>query len=172
MRCVKTAVIAVALMAMPIVGVAQSERGSITGVVIDTSRAAIPGVSVRVINAGTNATTTLVSSETGSYSAASLPPGVYRIEASIPGFQSANVEGIRLTAGATARVDITLNLGQMSESVNVVADAQQMQTQDAKVSTNVSNELIDQLPLVVGGAMRSVFDLVAIVPEAKGSGAN
>ena len=113
-----------------------------------------------------------MSSETGSYSAASLPPGLYRIEASIPGFQSANVDGIRLTAGGTARVDITLNLGQMSDSVNVVADAQQMQTQDAKVSTNVSNELIDQLPLVVGGAMRSVFDLVGIVPEAKGTGAN
>ena len=172
MRSLKTALFLVAVLATPIVGFAQSERGSITGVVIDTSRAAIPGVSVRVINAGTNATTTLVSSETGSYSAASLPPGVYRIEASIPGFQSANVDGIRLTAGATARVDITLNLGQMSESVNVVADAQQMQTQDAKVSTNVSNELIDQLPLVVGGAMRSVFDLVAIVPEAKGTGAN
>ena len=136
---------------------------------MDTSRAAIPGVSVRVINVGTNATAALVSSETGSYSAASLPPGVYRIEASIPGFQSANVDGVRLTAGATARVDITLNLGQMSESVNVVADTQQMQTQDAKVSTNVSNQLIDQLPLVVGGAMRSVFDLVSIVPEAKGS---
>ena len=83
---------------MPIVGFAQSERDSITGVVIDTSRAPIPAVSVKVINAGTNATTTVVSSKTGSYSAAS-------------GFQSANVDGIRLTAGATARVDITLNLG-------------------------------------------------------------
>ena len=102
----------VAALAIPIVAFAQSERGSITGVVMDTSRAAIPGVSVRVINVGTNATATLVSSETGSYSAASLPPGVYRIEASIPGFQSANVDGVRLTAGATARVDITLNLGQ------------------------------------------------------------
>lgn len=171
-RYSRSFLVLVAALAMPIAGFAQSERGSITGVVVDTSRAAIPGVSVRVINVGTNATTTLVSSETGSYSAASLPPGVYRIEASIPGFQSANVDGVRLTAGATARVDITLNLGQMSESVNVVADTQQMQTQDAKVSTNVSNELIDQLPLVVGGAMRSVFDLVSIVPEAKGTGAN
>ena len=45
-----------------------------------------------------------------------------------------------------------------------------MQTEDAKVSTNISNELIDQLPLVVGGAMRSVFDLVSTIPEAKGSG--
>ena len=45
-----------------------------------------------------------------------------------------------------------------------------VQTEDAKISTNMSNESIDQLPLVVGGAMRSVFDLVATVPESKGSG--
>ena len=86
--------------------------------------------------------------------------------------RSANVEGIRLTAGATARVDVTLNLGAIAESVNVVARSTLMQTEDAKVSTNISNELIDQLPLVVGGAMRSVFDLVSTVPEAKGSGTN
>ena len=47
-----------------------------------------------------------------------------------------------------------------------------VQTEDAKVTTNISNELIDQLPLVVGGAMRSVFDLVSTIPEAKGSGTN
>src|SRR4029079_16805825 len=47
-----------------------------------------------------------------------------------------------------------------------------MQPQDAKVTTNISNELIGQLPLVVGGAMRSVFDLVSTIPEAKGTGAN
>ena len=56
--------------------------------------------------------------------------------------------------------------------MNVVARNSLVQTEDAKVSTNISNELIDQLPLVVGGAMRSVFDLVSTVPEAKGSGAN
>src|SRR5438876_2995288 len=60
---------------------AQSERGSITGVVQDTSKAAIPGVSVKVINTATNAATDVVSSESGDYSAANLPPGPYRIEA-------------------------------------------------------------------------------------------
>ena len=67
---------------------------------------------------------------------------------------------------------MTLTSGAVTESVNVVAQNTLMQTEDAKVSTNISNELIDQLPLVVGGAMRSVFDLVSTVPEAKGSGTN
>jgi hypothetical protein len=151
---------------------AQSERGNITGVVADPSRAGIPGVSVKVINTGTNATTQVVTAEAGTYSALNLPPGSYRIEAALQGFQTANVEGITLVAGATARVDVVLTLGAVSESVNVTARNTLMQTEDAKVSTNISNELIDKLPLVVGGAMRSVFDLVSTVPEAKGSGTN
>ncbi len=170
-RLIVTGLAAVTL-ALPSPCGAQSERGSVTGVVQDTTKAWIPGVSVKVVNTATNATVTVVSSEAGAYSAANLPPGIYRIEASIPGFQSANVAGIRLAAGATARIDMTLNIGAVTESVDVVARNALMQTEDAKVSTNISNELIDQLPLVVGGAMRSVFDLVSTVPEAKGSGAN
>ena len=169
---VMVAGLAIVSLTIPSPGVAQSERGSIAGVVQDTTRAGIPGVAVKVINTATNATTSLVSSESGTYSAVNLPPGTYRIEASIPGFQSANVAGIRLAAGAAARIDVTLNLGAVTESVDVVATSALLQTEDAKVSTNISNELIDQLPLVVGGAMRSVFDLVSTVPEAKGSGAN
>ena len=103
--------LATAALATPALSFAQSERGSITGVVEDTTKAAIPGVSVSVINTATNATTHVVSSESGTYSAANLPPGTYRIEASLTGFRSAKIDGVRLTAGATARADITLNLG-------------------------------------------------------------
>src|SRR5882762_4044598 len=164
--------LAAVVFATPAPSFAQSERGSITGVIQDTTKAPIPGVSVKVINTATNATTDVVSSAAGAYGAANLPPGPYRIEASLTGFQSARVDGIRLTAGGTTRVDVTLNLGAITESVTVVANSPLLQTEDAKISTNISNELIDQLPLVVGGAMRSVFDLVATVPESKGSGTN
>jgi carboxypeptidase family protein len=164
--------VAATSLALPGLCLAQSERGNITGVVEDSTKAGVPGVSVKVINTATNATINLVTSEGGNYNAANLPPGTYRVEASIEGFQSSTVDGIRVTAGATARIDVKLNLGAMSESVSVVADNKQMQTNDAKVSTNISNELIDQLPLVVGGAMRSVFDLVSTIPEAKGTGGN
>ena len=147
---------------------AQSERGSITGVVQDTTRSMVPGVAVKVVNTATNTTTTVFSADSGSYGVASLPPGVYRVEASIMGFQTAKVDGIRVAAGATARIDVTLTPGALSESVNVVAVNTTVQTEDAKITTNVSNEQIDKLPLVVGGAMRSVFDLVQVIPEAQG----
>ena len=149
---------------------AQTERGTITGIVMDSSKAAVPGVSVRVINTATTVATNVVSSDSGSYSAANLPPGTYRLEATLQGFQTSNVEGVILNAGTTARIDITLNLGSVTESVNVVADNQTVSTEDAKVATTVSNRLIDELPLVVGGAMRSPFDLLSTVPEARGTG--
>ena len=149
---------------------AQTERGTITGVVMDTSKAAVPGASITVVNTATNSSTNIVSSESGTYSAANLPPGPYRIEATLQGFQTSRVEGITLNAGTTARVDVTLNLGSVSESVLVVAENAVVQTEDAKVATTVSNRLIDELPLVVGGAMRSPFDLLTTVPEARGSG--
>ena len=123
--------LAIVAFATPTPSFAQSERGSITGVVVDTTKAGIPGVSVKVVNTATNATANLVSSESGTYSANNLSPGTYRLEASLQGFQSAVVESIRVTAGATARVDVTMNLGAIAESVTVVARSTFVQTEDA-----------------------------------------
>jgi hypothetical protein len=161
-----------AVLVLPLTAFAQSERGTITGLVMDSSKAAVPGVSVAVINTGTNAATNVVSSDSGNYSATNLPPGTYRIEATLQGFQTSKVEGITLNAGTAARVDVTLSLGSVSESVLVVAENAVVSTEDAKVATTVSNRLIDELPLVVGGAMRSPFDLLSTVPEARGSGSS
>ena len=146
---------------------AQSERGNITGVVTDASNAAVPNAPVKIVNMGTNAATSVIASSSGEYSAANLGPGTYRLEVSTPGFQSAIVDNITLTAGATARVDVRLQVGGVTQTVEVAAQNAQVQTEDAKISTSVSNKLVDELPLVVGGAMRSPFDLVSTVPEAK-----
>ena len=90
----------VVVLAVPFGALAQTERGTITGIVMDSSKAAVPGDSMRVVNTATNVATNVVSSESGSYSAANLPPGPYRVEASLPGFQTSNVEGITLSAGS------------------------------------------------------------------------
>lgn len=162
--------LAAASLAVPTRSFAQTERGSITGVVADSTKGALPGVTVKVINTATNVATNLVSSDSGTYTAANLPPGVYKVEATLEGFKSASVDGVRVTAGGSARVDVNMEIGSMAESVNVVAESTSVQTDNAKVSTNVSNEMIDELPLVVGGAMRSPFDLISTVPEARGTG--
>jgi hypothetical protein len=154
----------------PALGAAQSERGTISGVVVDSSKAGVPGVSVTVTNVATNQTTTTVSSATGSYSVGNLPPGTYKVDAVLEGFRTTSVANVQVTAGSTSRIDATMEIGGVAEVVNVVAEASFLQTEDARVASTVSNQLIDQLPLVVGGAMRSVFDLVSTVAESKGTG--
>src|SRR5688500_16303826 len=87
-----------AILALPAGSLAQTERGAISGLVTDETKAAVPGVAIKVINAGTNVTTNVVSSDAGSFSATNLPPGTYRIEATLQGFRTSIVQGIILTA--------------------------------------------------------------------------
>jgi len=164
--------LAAVVLSLPAAAAAQSERGTISGLVVDSTKAGLPGVSVVITNTATNQAITAVTSESGAYSAPNLAPGSYRVEASIDGFRPVRVDAFRLTAGATARLDFTLEVGAIAEQITVVANTAFVHTSDARVVTNISNQLIDQLPLVVGGAMRSVFDLVGTVAEAKGTGAN
>jgi hypothetical protein len=152
------------------VAIAQTERGSITGVVTDPQGAAISGASVAVIQTATNTTSHVTTSAAGEYTATNLLPGSYRVEVSSPGFKRSVHDSVVVTAGATVRLDPQLQLGQVSEVVEVLASAAQIQTENAKVSTVVGNKLVDELPLVVGGAMRSPFNLVSITAESKGRG--
>ena len=86
------------------------------------------------------------------------------------GFQENIQTNVVVAAASTVRLDVQLQLGQVSETVEVQAMAQVIQTDNAKVSTQVTNQLVDELPLVVGGAMRSPFNLVQVAAEAKGDG--
>ncbi len=136
----------------------------------DSSNAVVPGVAVTVLNVETNAATNVITSDSGTYSAVNLPPGTYRVQAVLEGFQTSIAEGVIVTPGGSSRIDLTLSAGGVTSEIKVTADATQLHTEDARSVTAVSNKLIDELPLVVGGAMRSPFDLISTVPEARGSG--
>jgi len=148
----------------------QFERGTISGVVSDTAGGAMPNVAISIINSATNIAVKVTSTSTGEFNVPNLQPGDYRIDISSPGFKHFVESGVHVTAGSTVREDVQLQLGQVSESIEVKAQAVQLQTEDAKVTSAVENKMIDELPLVVGGAMRSAFDLVTITPQAKGTG--
>ncbi|MBC7924193.1 MAG: TonB-dependent receptor [Bryobacteraceae bacterium] len=149
---------------------AQSERGNITGLVTDPGGAAIAAATLTVINLSTNATTTASSTGSGDYNVPNLLPGTYRVEIVAPGFKKNVQTNVVVAAASSIRVDVQLQLGQVTETVEVQAVAQVIQTDNAKVSTQVQNKLVDELPLVVGGAMRSPFNLVQVAAEAKGDG--
>ena len=99
-----------------------------------------------------------------------LSPGRYRVEVSAAGFKRFVREDVTLTAAGTLRLDAQLSLGQLTETVQVTAAVAQIQTENAKISTAVQNRMVDELPLVVGGALRSPFNLVTVTPEARGDG--
>lgn len=149
---------------------AQSERGNITGIVTDQSGAAIAGAQLTLTQRDTNTITKAVATSAGEYNLPNLLPGAYRMEVTANGFKRYLQQNIMLAAGNTLRIDATLQLGQVSESIEVTAAAATIQTENAKVSTLVENKLVDELPLVVAGSMRSPFNLVAVAAEAKGDG--
>src|SRR5437763_3247818 len=149
---------------------AQTERANLTGTVSDPSGAPIAGAAVKVIHLATNTTTTVRTTGVGDYNVSNLSPGQYRVEVSAPGFKRSLQDEITLTAAGTRRLDAELQLGQLSETVQVSAAVAQIQTENAKITTSVQNKMVDELPLVVGGALRSPFNLVTITPEARGDG--
>ena len=149
---------------------AQSERGNITGIVTDPTGASVAGAQLTLVQRDTNTLTKAVSTGTGEYNLASLQPGAYKIEITASGFKRFVQQNLMVSGGGTVRVDATLQLGQVSDSIEITAAAATIQTENAKVTTLVENRLVDELPLVVAGSMRSPFNLVAVAAEARGSG--
>src|SRR5690348_16520460 len=148
----------------------QSERGTISGAVRDASGAIVQGAQVHVTNPATNENYELSSNEAGEFTLPSLPAGTYNLRVEKPGFRTAALTGITVNAATTSRADVTLEVGQAQQTVEVQANAVQLATEDAKTSVTVNNKLVNDLPLVVAGAVRSPFDLAAITPESKNLG--
>jgi hypothetical protein len=149
---------------------AQSERGTITGVVHDSSGAVVPGAKVSIVNQSTKVTLSVNSNEAGEYTMPSLQPGTYVVRANKEGFRTSQVTGLVLDATQTVRADLNLEVGTATQTVEVIASAIQVQSEDAKSSTTLQNKLINDLPLVVGGTVRTPFDLAALTPDAKNLG--
>jgi hypothetical protein len=125
---------------------AQEVRASITGIVTDSQGAPVPGVSVVVTNLSSNASVTQQSNESGIYLAPFLAPGSYRLTSEKQGFKRFVRDGIVLQAQDRARVDITLELGELAQSVTVSSDVSLLQTETASRSQVIANELIAQVP--------------------------
>jgi Carboxypeptidase regulatory-like domain len=146
---------------------AQGDRGTITGTVTDQSGAVVPEAKVKAVHVGTNVERTTEASSTGDYTIPALQAGTYRIEVEARGFKTLVRNDIVLTPGLTQRVDASLQVGEVSDTVEVTAQAPLLQTDNAKINTAVSQKFVNDLPLVVGGQLRSPLDLALITPEAK-----
>src|SRR5678809_514497 len=102
--------------------VAQTSNASVTGFVQDPSQAFIPGVTVTATNTETGVVNSTITNETGSYNIPSLLPGVYKLSAVLPGFRTQVYNDVRLGQGVVARYNFTMEVGQVTQSVDVTAN--------------------------------------------------
>ena len=118
--------------------------GTVTGEVTDATAAVVPGATVTIRNLDTNATRTVVTNADGLYSVPLLPPGIYDVRVEKEGFRGAARSAIELQVQQTARVDFTLAVGQVSETLDVAGQAALLNTEDATVGRHqpISRRLI------------------------------
>ena len=126
---------------------AQTQTGTLTGTVTDSSGAVLVGAKVTITNEGTNVAQTTTTDAQGRYLVPLLPAGAYDLEASLAGFQTVVHKDITLAVGATPVVDFALPVGKVSETVTVAGEVSQVDTQSAAVSSLVSSQQVNQLPL-------------------------
>ena len=149
---------------------AQNDRGVITGTIKDASGAVVPGAQVSAVQTGTNARFRANSTTTGDFTVPSLPVGTYRIRVENTGFKVYIADNVVVAAGATVLLNVALEVGTAQQTVEVFANAQMLQAESARVATEVSNRMVDDLPVVVNGAVRSPFDLSATTAEVSSTG--
>ena len=98
-------------------------NGAIEGIVADNSGGVLPGVTVTVTNTQTGTVRSVVTNENGLYRASLLPLGAYRVTAELQGFKTFAQAGVTVGVGQTANVDVRLEVGDLSETISVTADA-------------------------------------------------
>jgi hypothetical protein len=137
---------------------AQSTTATILGYVRDGSGAAVVGAPINVVNTETNVTRAAKSDSEGAYQVLFLPIGTYRVEVSAPGFKKFERTGIVLDVNRNARIDAVLEVGQLTESVEVQAEAPLVETKVPVLGLTVTNQEIETLPLVD----RDIYSLLSL----------
>lgn len=151
------------LFSVPAGLLAQSDNGSISGFVRDPSNGVVPNAKVSVKNQ-TGLSRQVVTSDSGYYNITNIPPGLYTITISAPGFQTWTSTGDKLDPSAVLGVDATLHVGAATETVTVSASAATLQTESASVQDVVTRQQIDSLEL----SGRNPIYMAMLVPGARG----
>ncbi|HTV02216.1 MAG TPA: TonB-dependent receptor [Luteitalea sp.] len=142
---------------------AQAIYGTVTGEVLDDSGAAVPGVTVSVVNQDTGLTLEGVSDDAGAYTIRNVTAGPYTLKASLQGFKEYVQTGIPVTPGGIVRVNAKLEVGSLTESVTVTTEAALLKTDKADVSVDLRPEEVVNLPL---NQYRNYQALMNLVPGA------
>ena len=134
----------------------QTFSAGLTGVVSDSAGSAVPKANVNITSVDRGLKRTYQTSDDGRYTFTLLPPGKYALTVESPGMQTYSRAGIELAVGQSASLDVTLNVGNISQTVEVTDQAPLLNTSDANISSNVNQRAAVELPL----NWRNVYGLV------------
>jgi hypothetical protein len=141
--------------------VAQILYGSIVGVVKDPQGGAVPGATVTIVNKETNLTREAVTDAQGAYTFNNVLAGPYDVKVTLQGFRENVRSGVPVIIGQISRVDISLEVGTVSETVTVASEASLLQTDKADISTELKSQELTSMPL---NRFRNYQALINLVP--------
>ena len=153
-----------------LVAFAQSDRGTITGTVMDPAGAVVPGAPVEARNVQTGAVYQAAGSSTGNYTLSQLPTGTYEMSVTVAGFKKFVRQNIVLPVAQTVRIDVALEVGSASESVTVTDAAPLLKTESGELSHNVRTDQLDNLPILGIGSgasqagIRNPYAVMQLLP--------
>ena len=159
-RAVRVAAWALAIALAAAAAAAQTTTGRISGTVTDASGAVLPGATITVMQTATGLTRTATTDEHGAYVFVDLPIGTYTVKAELSGFKTGIASGYTLNADARVRADFTLELGAVSESVQVTAPGETVNTVSGEIARVVDREQVQNLAL--NG--RNYMQLATLIP--------
>ena len=153
---------------------AQLDRGSVSGVVTDPSGSAVAGARITVTNTAMGVQNSTVTSRAGAYTIPELAAGDYSVTAVATGFNQLIRNGVTVSVGETATVDLQLVVGQTTTSVTVTANAPLLQTDSAQNNVEVTTRDLNELPINIEGigAVRDPMGFAALVPGTIAGGWN
>ncbi|MGH9599141.1 MAG: carboxypeptidase-like regulatory domain-containing protein, partial [Terracidiphilus sp.] len=169
-RCTAWLALPVLLAALALPACAQLDTGSIRGQVTDPAGDVVPHASIQAKQAATGAVYSTVTSRAGDYVLPSLHTGTYTVTASAKGFKTAVYTGIVVAIGTQVTQNAALAVGSPVETVTVSSASMQLETTTSEIDDTISPREVEELPLQVGGSLRSLSSLEFLVPGAVGPG--
>jgi Carboxypeptidase regulatory-like domain len=157
-------VCAVALFVGPVARAQLADRAVITGIITDSSGSAIPDAKVTIIDDNTGAKIVVGTNGAGNYSTPPLILGTYTFQVEKEGFKTSTTKGIVVTGGQTYRQDVKLEVGAITQTVNVEGGIEQINTENATVSHSIGETYYRDLPAAMGADIRLAESLLQLQP--------
>lgn len=154
------------ILLMPVAGYAQTLYGGLTGVVTDATGSVVPGATVSAENPATGLKRSATTDASGNYQFTDLPPGTYNITFTAANFGTSSSKAIPISANQTRRIDVSLTVGNVTESVDVNTAPPALQTERADVNYEISPTQVQELPTTstAGRNFQGLYRLIPGVP--------